>query len=216
MGHGEHVGGTMGRSERSRARTVAGAILVALVTATLAGFTPGTAGAAGGTLAKNDPGIGSAEALASPKCDPATKRVKFQSYSAPLCVKPWKDGADNGGATAQGVTAKAIKVAVLYGDLPREAARHQGSLHEPGDGREQPDRARSTRPRTTTRSTSTRYETWGRTVEFTFVKSTGSDEAAQRADAVEVAALKPFAVLDEATLASTRRRWAAGPSSSRR
>ena len=35
------------------------------------------------------------------------------------------------------------------------------------------------------------------------MKTTGSDEAAQRADAVEVAALKPFAVLDEASSIST-------------
>jgi hypothetical protein len=47
------------------------------------------------------------------------------------------------------------------------------------------------------------YETWGRTVEFTFVKASGSDEAAQRADAVTVAAMKPFALLDEATAIGT-------------
>ena len=47
------------------------------------------------------------------------------------------------------------------------------------------------------------YETWGRAVEFTFVKTSGPDEAAQRADAVKVASMKPFAVLDEATAIGT-------------
>ena len=143
----------MGRSRGRRVHVVVGTAVFALVSVTLAGLTAGTA-AAGSALAKNDPGIGSAEALANPKCDPATKRVKFQSYGAPLCVKPWKDGADNGGATAQGVTAKTIKVAVLYGDLPPQQLATKGSTRT-----RQPERTApplpSTRPRTTTRSTST-------------------------------------------------------------
>ena len=77
------------------------AVSTALASVTVVGVTAGTAGA-GASVAKNDPGIGSAEALASPTCDRATKRVKMQSYSAPLCVKPWKEGDDNGGATARG------------------------------------------------------------------------------------------------------------------
>ncbi len=40
------------------------------------------------------------------------------------------------------------------------------------------------------------YETWGRKVEFSFITSSGSDEAAQRADAVTIEQLKPFAVID--------------------
>jgi hypothetical protein len=170
----------------------------ALVSMTLAAVTSGTAAAAG-SLARNDPGIGSAEALASPKCDPATKRVKLQSYSAPLCVKPWKAGADNGGATAQGVTAKAIKVAVLVGDpSPGELAARKGLYLNQATGENS-----VTAPEDSTKDLNEifkyAYETWGRTVEFTFVKTSGGDEAAQRADAVEVAALKPFAVLDEAS-----------------
>ena len=39
------------------------------------------------------------------------------------------------------------------------------------------------------------FETWGRDIKVTFYKATGSDETAQRADAVAVAALKPFAVI---------------------
>ena len=40
------------------------------------------------------------------------------------------------------------------------------------------------------------YETWGRTVALEFVKSTGSDETAQRADALGIKAMKPFTVID--------------------
>ena len=42
------------------------------------------------------------------------------------------------------------------------------------------------------------FETWGRKVEYEFVLGSGADEAAQRADAVAVAAKKPFAVFDAA------------------
>ena len=47
------------------------AVSTALASATVVGVTAGTTGAAT-SVAKNDPGIGSAEALASPTCDPAT------------------------------------------------------------------------------------------------------------------------------------------------
>ena len=40
------------------------------------------------------------------------------------------------------------------------------------------------------------YETWGRDIEVKFITSSGSDEAAQRADVVAVKAMKPFAVFN--------------------
>jgi hypothetical protein len=43
-----------------------------------------------------------------------------------------------------------------------------------------------------------RYQLWGRKIAYTFVTYSGTDEAAQRADAVTVAAMKPFAVVDSA------------------
>ena len=39
------------------------------------------------------------------------------------------------------------------------------------------------------------YETWGRDLELHYVVSSGSDEAAQRADAVTIKAMKPFAAV---------------------
>jgi len=177
-------------------------LVVALGLIALGGVTSGAistqAGAAPASVPRNDPGIGTREALANPNCDTTTKRVKMQSYAAPLCVKPWKDGADNGGATAQGVTAKTIKVAVLYGDpSDAELATRKGLYVNQATG-ENTVNAPVDSTKDINEIYKYAYETWGRTVTFSFVKTSGGDEAAQRADAVEVAALEPFAVLDEA------------------
>jgi hypothetical protein len=159
------------------------------------------AGAAG--VATNDPGIGSAEALANPKCDPNTKRVKYQSYSAPLCVKPWKAGADNGGATAQGVTKDSIKVVALVPPaISQQQLDTKGLYVNQATGQNSPTAiVDSTKDQNEMMKYA--YETWGRTVEFDYVKSSGNDETAQRADAVAVAALKPFGVLDMASSVGT-------------
>jgi hypothetical protein len=175
---------------------------VALGLLALAGTSTGvisaTTAAAARSIPRNDPGIGTPQALANPNCDASIKRVKMQSYAAPLCVKPWKDGADNGGATAQGVTATTVKVAVLYGDPSEsELATRKGLYVNQATG-ENTVNAPVDSTKDINEIYKHAYETWGRTVEFTFVKTSGGDEAAQRADAVEVAALKPFAVLDEA------------------
>ena len=62
-------------------------------------------------------GIGTAAALDNPKCahdDPSYGVYgRFNSTvvgGGAVCVKPWKAGADNGGATSPGVTKTAIKV----------------------------------------------------------------------------------------------------------
>jgi hypothetical protein len=179
-----------------------GLATLALAASAMAAVTAAPATAAN-PVAEQDPGIGSTEALASRSCDRAIKRVRMQSYSAPLCVKPWKDGDDNGGKTAQGVTADIIKVAVLYGD-PSEselAARKGLYLNQTTGQNDVNAPVDSTKDINEIYKHS--YETWGRNVEFTFVKTSGGDESAQRADAVEVAALKPFAVLDEAASINT-------------
>src|SRR5438034_7949601 len=40
------------------------------------------------------------------------------------------------------------------------------------------------------------YQTWGRKPAYEYVEASGPDEAAQRADAVKVKAMKPFIVID--------------------
>jgi hypothetical protein len=167
----------------------------AIVTCTLV-----TAGMAAGTTAvaatgNADPGINSKAALQNPDCDAANKHIKFPALTAPACVKPWKKGADNGGATAQGVTKDTIKVVVLYTDVIQDA-RSPASLYKnqaTGGFSNQRD------PIIDTDAVYAHaFETWGRKVEYEFVKGTGADETAQRADAVNVAAKKPFAVFDAA------------------
>src|SRR5205823_2003585 len=42
------------------------------------------------------------------------------------------------------------------------------------------------------------YQQWGRKVEYAVFNATGNDEVAQRADAIKIAAMKPFAVMQVA------------------
>jgi hypothetical protein len=145
-------------------------------------------------------GIGTSAALNNPKCvhdDPRDGVYgRFSSTTVgggPVCVRPWKEGADNGGVTAPGVTKDAIEV---FAVVPNEE-----QINSPG----------GTAP--TNRTTSSRgtyqdavhdyllplmkyYETWGRDIDVRFLVSSGNDEAAQRADAVTIKAERPFAVVN--------------------
>ena len=178
-----------------------GCAVIALAATALAsvGGDPALGAAA---IPKNDPGVGTTDALDNPMCDPTNKRVKFQIYSAPLCVKQWNDGDDNGGATAQGVTADTIKVVVLYGDIPPAQMAQRGLYVDQATG-ENSATAAVDSAKDWNKVFEYGFETWGRTVELEFVKASGNDEASQRADAVEVASRKPFAVLDEASAIGT-------------
>ena len=60
------------------------------------------------------------------------------------------------------------------------------------------------------------YETWGREIEFKFVKSSGTDETAQRADAVAVERAEAVRRASTLPRGSARRRLAAVRCSSRR
>jgi hypothetical protein len=192
----------MSRSKRRRHRLAIGAFAVALVGTTMAGVTAGPA-SAGSKVARNDPGVGSVEAMKNPQCDPTVKRIRIQTYAAPLCVKAWKDGADNGGATAQGVTKDKILVVVLWNLLnPEQAGNRSGLYTNQATGQNDLDGAVNALI-DQNEIYKYVYETWGREVEFKFVKSSGTDEAAQRADAVAVNALKPFAVIDAASRIGT-------------
>jgi hypothetical protein len=147
-----------------------------------------------GAAANSAAGIGTKAALDSPLCDPATGRIKIPAYLASVCVKEWKPGDDNGGATYQGVTKDKVKIVVYV-------APNDVQLNPPSGG--QPPRNRSTGQNGLIQDAildaqaalDGRYELWGRTIEYDFVTYTGTDEASQRADAVTVAAMKPFAVV---------------------
>jgi hypothetical protein len=140
-------------------------------------------------------GVGTKAALGSPLCDPATGRIKIPSHLASACTREFEPGKSNGGATYQGVTKDSIKVVVCV--PPKDA-----QLNPPPGG--QPPRNRSTGQigfiedaiLDAQQALDGRYELWGRKIEYEFVAYSGTDEAAQRADAVRVAQMKPFAVIN--------------------
>jgi hypothetical protein len=92
-------------------------------------------------------GVGTQAALDNPRCrhdDPKYGPYgRFDSTEiggGPVCVKEWKAGANNGGATAQGVTGKRITVVALVPNEEQlkadpcgaEAPRRQLAEHDSG------------------------------------------------------------------------------------
>ena len=144
-------------------------------------------------------GMGTQAALDNPRCrhdDPTYGPYgRFDTTSVgggPACVKVWKEGADNGGATSQGVTKDRVKVVFV---LPNE------------------EQFKSDPVKPINRASNTTgtyqdglydylipelrfYETWGRDLEAHFYTSSGSDEQSQRSDIVAIKAMKPFAVMN--------------------
>jgi hypothetical protein len=186
-----------GRSGDLR-RVAAGLVVVAVVSGGLLAVSAG-AGTSDGSF---DPGINSPAALKNPDCDPQAMRIKFQEYPAAPCVKPWKAGRNNGGATAQGVTRTTIKVVVLWATPSAQQLAQPGSYLNQATGQPDPN-GQKTGVTDWNEVFKHSYETWGRKVDLVFVKATGADEASQRADAVAVAAMKPFAVYDVSGLNQT-------------
>jgi hypothetical protein len=187
------------RSRPSHTRGVVAAFVVSAVAAGGLLAVSGSAGAADGSF---DPGVNSTEALKNASCDPQTKTIKFQHFAAAPCVKPWKAGADNGGATAQGVTRTKIKVVVLWSTPSTQQLGMKGAYLNQATGQNDPN-AEMLGTIDYNQVFAHSYETWGRSLDLHFVRATGADETAQRADAVTVAAMKPFAVFDATGLAQT-------------
>jgi hypothetical protein len=193
--------------ERNRRTTVrsASVTLVGLVLAS-ALVLPGSVVSAGAATVERPEGagppvaasgMGTQAALDNPRCqhdDPTYGPYgRFDSTSVgggPACVKAWKEGADNGGATAPGVTKDRVTVVFV---LPNE------------------EQFKSDPVKPVNRASNTTgtyqdglydylipelrfYETWGRDLEAHFYTSSGSDEQSQRADIVAIKAMKPFAV----------------------
>jgi hypothetical protein len=190
------MGSRLGRVRRAITAVVVGVVAVGGLVATSASVSATTTGG------NPDPGIDSAAALKDPRCDPQVKRIRFQHYAAAPCVKPWKAGANNGGATAQGVTRTSIKLVVLWSTPSASQLAMQGAYVNQATGQNDPN-AEKTGTIDYNAIFKHSYETWGRKVDLEFVKATGADEVSQRADAVTVAAMKPFGVFDSAGLNQT-------------
>jgi hypothetical protein len=195
----------MGKGRRKLMRTACVAFAGVMAAVVLA-VTGSPADAANGTLPRAEgagppvkaSGMGTQAALDNPRCTSGEPEYgpygRFDTAAVgqgPSCVKVWKAGDDNGGATATGVTKDRIKV-VAY--LPNEEQFSKDPV---------PPMVRATKTKGTHVDgihdylvpTMRFYETWGRGIEMHFVTSSGSDEAAQRADAVTIKAMKPFAAV---------------------
>lgn len=126
-----------------------------------------------------------------PTCDTTVGRVKLPTIYAPPCVEPFT--GDNGGATAQGVTADTITVAVYQpagDDIASSLIKGAGVDDDPAE-------VAATRQGLIDVFASA-AETYGRKVELVTVEATGAggDDAAARADAIRVATdIKPFLAL---------------------
>jgi hypothetical protein len=178
--------------------TSAALSLVATVPAGAAAQAPGTGKPPAGT------GIGTTAALANPLCD---KTQGIEGYGkldfvikggapdpggSPICVAAWKKGKDNGGATSQGVTKdKVLVVALVPNEQQKGPASRQPTNNATGQPGTVEDALTDALP-----AYAHIFESYGRTVDVEYVTSTGDDEAAQRADAVTVLGMKPFAVFD--------------------
>ena len=179
-----HVAVATGARDPDRAADAAGAATIARP----AGAGPPVAAS----------GMGTQAALDNPRCrhdDP-----KYGPYGhfdsteiggGPVCVKAWKAGANNGGATAQGVTAKKITVVALVPNEEQLKADPVAPKHRADNSASTIQDALYDYLLPQMRF----YETWGRDLEVKFYTSTGDDETAQRADLVAITAMKPFAVV---------------------
>jgi hypothetical protein len=130
----------------------------------------------------------------APDCDPETGRIMIPSIYAPNCVPLWPEGADNGGATYQGVTADEIVVAVYDAELSAEAldAQQRTGVTTPEEAEQMENRERLVS------AYNDLFETYGRRVRIELVgaSGSGSDEAAARADAIRIAEeIGAFAVI---------------------
>jgi len=145
-------------------------------------------------------GIGTQAAMEGPRCRTGAQygvygRWDLASVGAgPTCVRPFEQGDDNGGATYKGVTAKSVKVVAVLPTPDRAAAQATAaqlknlSTNSSGTWEDAiHDYLVAQLPH---------YETWGRDIDLSFYQSTGIDETAQRADAVAILAMKPFAVIN--------------------
>ncbi len=130
-----------------------------------------------------------------PNCDRSTGRIKIPfTYAAP-CAKEFS--GDNGGATADGVTADSIKIVVYQGD-PAKNQLQAATVSKAGA-----DVSPATAKQTYEgyfKLFEKYYNTYGRKLDITYYLGTGApnDEVTARADADAIAEMHPFAVISGA------------------
>jgi hypothetical protein len=124
-------------------------------------------------------------------CDQSTGKIAVPDFFAAECYAPFT--GDNGGATADGVTADEITIAVYQGLTDDPIIAYITDAVKVDD-------SNAEQAETMTNMVDyfqTYYETYGRKIKLEFVEGTGNaqDETAARADAVHIAEdIKPFMV----------------------
>jgi hypothetical protein len=187
-------------SDASTARRTFVPRVVVCLLAVVAALVAAMASIAGAQPVKSIPaaGVGSKAALNSPQCGDDGRLAYPYQQRAP-CTRPLKKGESNGGATSSGVTAKTIKVVLFVGNhQQQDQARNMPGGSAPVDhATGQPAYIEDSYP-DWQEVLNHSYNLWGRKFEFVTVNPSGPDEAAQRADALKVAEMKPFIVVSSA------------------
>jgi hypothetical protein len=118
-----------------------------------------------------------------PKCDTSTGRVAVPLSYAPPCIQPW-NGGNNGGATAPGVTADTITIA-LYQSQPDPLA--EAALQQSGSDESLAAEARTVQAYVD--FFQSHYETYGRRIRVVPIRASGTpdDDVSAKADADRVA-----------------------------
>lgn len=160
------------------------------------GGTASNTQASGGTqqAAPPPPGGGSVKFGSGPNCRPDGRQDQIWLY-APVCVEPWQKGADNGGATAPGVTRDKV---VIVRFLPQSDPATQAALRGIGAEDTRDDQKRIYE--VLRKYMNTHTETYGREVVFQDVDASGEsdNDEAMKSDAIKIAnEIKPFAVFGQ-------------------
>jgi hypothetical protein len=184
------------RSSLARGCCAIGCVVAVMSSATAVG----AVGTAQATAAAAKPvaaaGVGTDAAKNAPYCDPKDGQLAIPYQKRPPCPRPMKPGESNGGATYPGVTKNTIKVVAVVPTQEQQRATWSNPATPPGTNRATNAPAYVEDATTDWLAVLTgAYPTWGRTIELTVFNPTGPTEEAQRADALAVAAMKPFAVL---------------------
>ena len=83
----------------------------------------------GAGAGRRGPGMGTPAAMDDPRCNVGDAFGAYGRWNTstvgtgPACVRPFKEGEKNGGATAQGVTADSVKVVAVIPAPDRSAAQ---------------------------------------------------------------------------------------------
>jgi ABC-type branched-subunit amino acid transport system substrate-binding protein len=127
-----------------------------------------------------------------PNCDTTTGRIKLVSVYAPPCVEPFT--GDNGGATASGVTGDTVKV-IFYRTDPKLDPLTAATVAGAGADTDPKDASDTVEQFATLYNKL--FETYGRKVDVEVFTGTGAPDDVEKAkaDAIAIAAKKPFMVI---------------------